>query len=152
VFETLELGPIADVIIGSPEEGGMSFEQKKRVSIGVELAANPSLLFLDEPTTGLDSRAALVVIRCIKRVASTGRTVVCTIHQPSTSIFNAFDNLLLLKKGGQTVYFGPLGENSSELINYFQGIPGVRLQSLSQITDHNSHQPIFNEIRSLLVI
>ncbi len=105
--------------------GGMSFEQRKRVSIGLELAANPSILFLDEPTTGLDSLAAQSIVRNIRKIAASGRSVVCTIHQPSTEIFNSFDSLLLLKKGGVTVFFGNLGENSSNLIEFFENAPEV---------------------------
>lgn len=104
----------------------MSFEQKKRLSIGVELAANPAILFLDEPTTGLDSRAAQVVIRSMKRVAKSGRSIVCTIHQPSISIFNGFDSLLLMRRGGQTVFFGNLGEECVSLIDYFEGAHNVK--------------------------
>lgn len=107
----------------------MSFEQKKRVSIGIELAANPAVLFLDEPTTGLDSRSAQVAIRCFKRLLNGGRTIVCTIHQPSTEIFESFDSLLLLKRGGQTVFFGKLGERCESLISYFEGIPGKLFNS-----------------------
>jgi ABC-type multidrug transport system ATPase subunit len=125
VLSMLELTPIENTMIGNEEVSGLSFEQKKRVSIAVELAANPSVLFLDEPTTGLDSRAAQVVIRCIKRVASSGRTVVCTIHQPSAVIFEAFDSLLLLRRGGQTVYFGELGEHSCHMVSYLEGVPNV---------------------------
>jgi energy-coupling factor transporter ATP-binding protein EcfA2/ABC-type multidrug transport system permease subunit len=129
----LELHPLADTMVGDALSGGMSFEQKKRLSIGVELAANPSILFLDEPTTGLDSRSAQVVIRCIRRVAASGRSIVCTIHQPSTYIFNSFDSLLLLKRGGQTVYNGLLGDNNSELlVRYFEAIPGVNPIHLHQ--------------------
>eukprot|EP01034_Spumella_vulgaris_P047532 gene47532-biopygen37022 len=125
VLTMLELDPLENTMIGNALNGGMSFEQKKRVSIGVELAANPAILFLDEPTTGLDSRAARVVIRCIKRMAASGRSVVCTIHQPSTVIFDSFDSLLLLRRGGQTVYFSKLGLNSAKLVEYFQNLPGV---------------------------
>ena len=125
VLTLLELIPLENTMVGSEEAGGMSFEQKKRLSIAVELAANPAILFLDEPTSGLDSRSAQVVIRCIKRVAASGRSIVCTIHQPSAVIFDAFDSLLLLKRGGQTVFFGELGDNSSYLVNYFEAIPGV---------------------------
>lgn len=103
----------------------MSFEQRKRVSIGVELASNPSILFLDEPTTGLDSRAAQSLIRNIRRIASSGRSIVCTIHQPSTAIFSAFDALLLLRRGGQTVFFGDLGDQCTNLVSYFENIPSV---------------------------
>jgi ABC-type multidrug transport system ATPase subunit len=124
IIDMLELGPIEDNVVGSGASG-FSFEQRKRLSIGVELAANPSILFLDEPTSGLDSRAAQVVVRSIKRVAASGRSVVCTIHQPSAFIFNSFESLLLLRRGGQTVFYGDLGPESSELIDYFEAAPEV---------------------------
>ncbi|CAK4714323.1 unnamed protein product, partial [Aphanomyces euteiches] len=92
---------IADKIIR-----GSSVEQMKRLTIGVELAAAPSVLFLDEPTSGLDARSAKIIMSGIRKIASTGRTVVCTIHQPSTG-------LLLLKRGDETVFYGDLGANSS---------------------------------------
>ncbi|TMW61709.1 hypothetical protein Poli38472_010772 [Pythium oligandrum] len=119
-LDLLGLRPIADQIVR-----GSSVEQIKRLTIGVELAAQPSVLFLDEPTSGLDARSAKLIMAGIRKVADTGRTVVCTIHQPSTEVFLLFDNLLLLKRGGQTVYFGNLGENGRELIQHFEEIPGV---------------------------
>jgi ABC-type multidrug transport system ATPase subunit len=62
-------------------------------------------------------------MRGLKRIAHSGRAVCCTIHQPSIAIFNDFDELLLLKRGGETVYFGELGDNSSNLIQYFESFP-----------------------------
>ncbi len=107
----------------------MSFEQRKRVSIALELAANPSIMFLDEPTTGLDSRSAEVVMHNIRTIASSGRTIVCTIHQPSPSVFFAFDKLLLLKKGGKVVYFGEVGQRATAIVKYFEAIPNsLRLE------------------------
>ncbi|CAK4323708.1 unnamed protein product [Aphanomyces euteiches] len=111
---------IADKIIR-----GSSVEQMKRLTIGVELAAAPSILFLDEPTSGLDARSAKIIMSGIRKIASTGRTVVCTIHQPSTEVFEMFDSLLLLKRGGETVFYGDLGTNSSHLIDYFMRVPGT---------------------------
>eukprot|EP00981_Chlorochromonas_danica_P016054 scaffold15387_cov368-Ochromonas_danica.AAC.1 len=125
IMKMMNLTPFQDEMIGDMNSGGASFEQRKRVSIGTELAANPSILFLDEPTTGLDSFAAQALVRNIRTIAETGRTVVCTIHQPSSAIFHAFDNLLLLKRGGQIVYFGPLGEQGRSLIDYFEAAPNV---------------------------
>lgn len=125
VLHILELDTIADRVIGDEITPGLSAGQLKRVTIGVELVANPSVLFLDEPTSGLDSRAALVVMRVIKRIASTGRSVVCTIHQPSSELFYMFDRLLLLKSGGKEVFFGDVGEQGSELVHYFETIEGV---------------------------
>ncbi|KAH8053438.1 ATPase [Aureococcus anophagefferens] len=118
ILDLLELGPVARRLVGSIAEGGLSFEQRKRLTMAVEMAANPAVLFLDEPTSGLDSRAALVVIRAVANVAKTNRSVICTIHQPSAALFLAFDRLLLLKKGGKMVYFGELGEDCATLVSY----------------------------------
>ncbi|KAG7377408.1 hypothetical protein PHYPSEUDO_011726 [Phytophthora pseudosyringae] len=119
-LELLELTAIASEMVGS-----LSVEQKKRVTIGVEVVANPSVLFLDEPTSGLDARSALIVMRGVQSIARTGRTVLCTIHQPSISIFELFDGLLLLQKGGFTAYFGELGVDSVKMLEYFASIPGT---------------------------
>ncbi|EGC32253.1 hypothetical protein DICPUDRAFT_155800 [Dictyostelium purpureum] len=118
ILETLNLAKIQNSLIGEGESG-LSLAQRKRVNMGVELASDPQLLFLDEPTSGLDSSSALKVMNFIKKIASSGRAVICTIHQPSTTIFKKFDHLLLLKRGGETVYFGPTGENSSIVLDYF---------------------------------
>lgn len=82
-----------DALVGIQGVSGLSNEQRKRLTIAVELVANPSVIFLDEPTTGLDARAAAIVMRAVKNVANTGRTIVCTIHQPSINIFEAFDEV-----------------------------------------------------------
>eukprot|EP00961_Rhodomonas_salina_P251954 3405995-Rhodomonas_salina.1 len=88
VVDLIELRPILNKVIGHAGGGSLSVEQRKRVTIGVEMAANPSVLFLDEPTSGLDSRSARVVMRAVRRIAASGRTVLCTIHQPSYEIFS----------------------------------------------------------------
>jgi ABC-type multidrug transport system permease subunit len=80
---------------------------------------------MDEPTSGLDARAAAIVMRAVRNTVNTGRTVVCTIHQPSIDIFESFDELLLLKRGGQIIYAGDLGRKSHKLVEYFEAIPGV---------------------------
>jgi ABC-type multidrug transport system ATPase subunit len=78
--------------------------------------ANPSILFLDEPTSGLDSRAAQIVMRSVTNIVSSGRSVICTIHQPSRRLFLYFSHLLLLKRGGEIAYFGPIGEQAKDLL------------------------------------
>ena len=83
--------------VGLPGISGLSVEQRKRLTIAVELVANPSIIFMDEPTSGLDARAAAIVMRAVRNIVNTGRTIVCTIHQPSIDIFESFDELLLLK-------------------------------------------------------
>ncbi|KAL5782773.1 hypothetical protein ACOSP7_007802 [Xanthoceras sorbifolium] len=80
---------------------------------------------MDEPSSGLDARAAAIVMRAVKNVVSTGRTTVSTIHQPSIDVFEAFDELILMKTGGRIIYSGMLGHHSSKLIEYFEGISGV---------------------------
>lgn len=119
-LEMLELTNIQHLQVGDDSSGGLSFEQRKRLSIAVELVANPSIIFLDEPTSGLDARAAAIVMRGLKRIALSGRAVCATIHQPSISIFDSFDRLLLLKRGGETVFFGDLGHESTNLIKYLE--------------------------------
>ncbi|XVF05337.1 hypothetical protein REPUB_Repub05bG0163600 [Reevesia pubescens] len=124
VMRLVELDTLRNALVGLPGSSGLSTEQRKRLTIAVELVANPSIIFMDEPTSGLDARAAAIVMRTVRNTVDTGRTVVCTIHQPSIEIFEAFDELLLMKRGGQVIYGGKLGTNSQILIDYFQGISG----------------------------
>ncbi|KAK8562189.1 hypothetical protein V6N12_049236 [Hibiscus sabdariffa] len=125
VMELVELDNLNDSLIGLPGITGLSTEQRKRLTIAVELVANPSIIFMDEPTSGLDARAAAIVMRTVRNTVDAGRTVVCTIHQPSIDIFEAFDELLLMKRGGQVIYFGRLGRNSQRTVEYFEAIPGI---------------------------
>lgn len=144
VMELVELENLKDALVGLPGITGLSTEQRKRLTIAVELVANPSIIFMDEPTSGLDARAAAIVMRTVRNTVDTGRTVVCTIHQPSIDIFEAFDEvglitlqvfspfkllivnlnsyvqLLLLKRGGQVIYSGKLGRNSQKMVDYFE--------------------------------
>jgi len=104
--------------VGSENVRGVSGGERKRVSIGTELVTNPSILFVDEPTSGLDSKMAEDTIRLLKRLAANGKLVICTIHQPSWSIFEQFDRLLLLHHG-RVVYNGA---GTEHLRNYFSSI------------------------------
>ncbi|DBB05992.1 hypothetical protein WJX82_004698 [Trebouxia sp. C0006] len=126
VMDLVELHSLRDGLVGVPGQTGLSVEQRKRLTIAVELVANPSIVFMDEPTSGLDARAAAIVMRTVRNIVNTGRTIVCTIHQPSIDIFESFDELLLLKRGGQTIYAGHLGDRSSDLIAYYEAVPGVQ--------------------------
>lgn len=119
IIELLELHDLADAIIGYPGFG-LGVGDRKRVTIGVELAAKPSmLLFLDEPTSGLDGQSAFTICRVLKKLADNGQTILCTIHQPSSLLFETFDRLLLLQRGGQVVYNGPVGKDGQHVIKYF---------------------------------
>ncbi|KAF3441957.1 hypothetical protein FNV43_RR15873 [Rhamnella rubrinervis] len=125
VMELVELNPLHGALVGLPCVDGLSTEQRKRLTIAVELVANPSIVFMDEPTSGLDARSAAIVMRTVRNIVNTGRTIVCTIHQPSIDIFESFDELLFMKRGGELIYAGPLGPRSCELIKYFEAIEGV---------------------------
>ena len=120
IIALLEMEDIADAIIGEAESG-LAVEQRKRVTIGVELAAKPQLLlFLDEPTSGLDSQSAFNIVRFLRKLAAAGQAILCTIHQPNASLFENFDRLLLLQRGGETVYFGDIGRDAHVLRDYFR--------------------------------
>lgn len=106
VLNVMQLVDVQHSLVGNVERRGISGGQRKRVNIGLELAARPSILMLDEPTSGLDASTALEIIRSVKRLTAIGMTVVMVVHQPRYSLFTLFDNVLLLGMGGRTVYLG----------------------------------------------
>ncbi|KAH9821366.1 ZEB2-regulated ABC transporter 1-like [Teratosphaeria destructans] len=119
VIKMLAMEDFAEAVVGVPGEG-LNVEQRKLLTIGVELAAKPKLLlFLDEPTSGLDSQSSWAICAFLRKLADHGQAILCTIHQPSAILFQQFDRLLFLRKGGQTVYFGDIGKNSEKLLDYF---------------------------------
>nr|CAA93140.1 ATP-binding cassette multidrug transporter [Aspergillus nidulans] len=120
VIEMLGMGDFCRACCGTPGEG-LNVEQRKLLTIGVELPPSPKLLlFLDEPTSGLDSQSSWAICTFLRKLADSGQAVLCTIHQPSAILFQEFDQLLFLAKGGKTVYFGPIGPNSRTLLDYFE--------------------------------
>jgi ABC-type multidrug transport system ATPase subunit len=130
VIKILGLGGCADTRVGDDEQRGISGGERKRTSIGIELITDPSLLFLDEPTTGLDSKSALDVASLLKKLAQNGRTVITTIHCPSAEILSKFDNVLCLCYG-EIVYFGP----PAAIPNHFARI-GFQAPPLTNPADH----------------
>ncbi|KAI5080938.1 hypothetical protein GOP47_0004121 [Adiantum capillus-veneris] len=116
VYE-LGLERCQNTIIGGSFLRGVSGGERKRVCMGQEILINPSLLFLDEPTSGLDSTTALRILHTLQKISQVGRTVVTTIHQPSSRIFHMFDKLILLS-GGHMLYFG----KASIVMDYFSSI------------------------------
>lgn len=120
VIRLLDMEEYADAVVGVPGEG-LNVEQRKRLTIGVELAAKPPLLlFVDEPTSGLDSQTSWAILDLLEKLTKAGQAILCTIHQPSAMLFQRFDRLLFLAKGGKTVYFGDIGDNSSTMTQYFE--------------------------------
>ncbi|KAM7193864.1 P-loop containing nucleoside triphosphate hydrolase protein [Rhypophila sp. PSN 637] len=122
VIADLDMVPFQHAAIGLPgvPGPGLNAGQRKRLTIGLELVARPELLlFLDEPTSGLDSNTAWSICKLLRKLCQDGQTVLCTIHQPSASLLQMFDKLLLLDRG-KTVYFGDVGQDSGTVISYFQ--------------------------------
>lgn len=115
VIRELGLKDCADTRIGNRQHGGCSGGEKRRVSIGIQLLANPPVLFLDEPTTGLDATSAFQLIQTLKMLARKGRLIITTIHQPRAEIWDYFDGLIVLSRG-RSVYSGP----TSECLPWFQ--------------------------------
>ncbi|KAF9971153.1 hypothetical protein BGZ73_005936 [Actinomortierella ambigua] len=119
IIDFLGLNSVMDSVVGDAERRGISGGQRKRVNIGMELVADPSLLFLDEPTSGLDSATSADVCRLLRSVAHRkGLTVAAVIHSPSPLAFDQFDDLLLLGHGGRVVYHG----RRTEAEKYFAAI------------------------------
>ncbi|XP_062517758.1 protein white-like isoform X1 [Corticium candelabrum] len=107
VLREMGLQKCAKTVIGIPGKlKGISGGEKKRLSFASEILTNPPLLFVDEPTSGLDSFMAETVVKVLQQMALSGRTILCTIHQPSSEIFEMFGSLLLLAEG-RTAYLGP---------------------------------------------
>ncbi|XP_038906086.1 ABC transporter G family member 9-like [Benincasa hispida] len=117
MISLLGLSKCKNTIVGSQTLRGVSGGERKRVSIGQEILVNPSLLFLDEPTSGLDSTTTQMILTMMGEFAKGGRTVVMTVHQPSSRLFYLFHKLLLLLEGN-AVYFG----KGSEVMDYFSSI------------------------------
>ncbi|KAG0225854.1 hypothetical protein BGW41_004484 [Actinomortierella wolfii] len=119
IIDFLGLNSVMNSVVGDAERRGISGGQRKRVNIGMELVADPSLLFLDEPTSGLDSATSADVCRLLRSVAHRkGLTVAAVIHSPSPLAFDQFDDLLLLGHGGRVVYHG----KRTEAEKYFAAI------------------------------
>lgn len=136
VIEMLNMQDFADAIVGTPGEG-LNVEQRKLLTIGVELAAKPALLiFLDEPTSGLDSQSSWSICAFLRKLADRGQAVLSTIHQPSAMLFQQFDRLLFLAKGGRTVYFGDIGKDSHTLLNYFESNGARKCGSSENVSPH----------------
>ncbi|KAG0525104.1 hypothetical protein BDA96_06G026700 [Sorghum bicolor] len=108
VIDSLDLQGIRNSLVGTVEKRGISGGQRKRVNVGIEMVMEPSLLILDEPTSGLDSSSSQLLLRALRHEALEGVNVCAVVHQPSYTLYNMFDDLILLAKGGLMVYNGPV--------------------------------------------
>eukprot|EP00742_Colponemidia_sp_Colp-10_P008391 GILJ01009087.1.p1 GENE.GILJ01009087.1~~GILJ01009087.1.p1 ORF type:complete len:1288 (-),score=160.00 GILJ01009087.1:132-3968(-) len=130
VIMELGLKDCADTMIGSESRRGVSGGEKRRVSIAVQMLTNPSVLFLDEPTSGLDSFTALNIVQTLLKLARKGLTVICSIHQPRSTIFELFDSVILLSRG-DIVYSGP----QRAMESYFLSL-GYTCPALTNLADY----------------
>ncbi|XP_010568154.1 PREDICTED: ATP-binding cassette sub-family G member 2 isoform X3 [Haliaeetus leucocephalus] len=128
IIKELGLSKVADSKVGTQFTRGVSGGERKRTNIGMELITDPAILFLDEPTTGLDASTANAVLLLLKRMAKQGKTIIFSIHQPRYSIFRLFDNVMLLAVG-RVLYHGP----TQHAIEYFQSIA----ESTEERTDYD---------------
>ncbi|XP_057365334.1 protein white-like [Daphnia carinata] len=121
-IQELGLAKCADTVIGHAVTGikGISGGERKRLAFASETLTNPSLIFCDEPTSGLDSFMANNIIQVLKKIALTGKTVVCSIHQPSSDVFDLFDRIFLMAEG-RTAFFGPVSDAKSFFLS--RGLP-----------------------------
>ena len=130
VIDVLGLSSAADTVVGSDLQRGISGGERKRTSIGIELITDPSLLFLDEPTTGLDSKSALDVALLLKQLAQNSRTVIATIHSPSAEILSCFDRVICLSQGEKI-----FDDSPSKLVEYFNTV-GLPALAFTNPADH----------------
>jgi len=130
VMSVLGMMHIRDHLVGDAQRRGISGGQKKRVNIGVELAAMPAILFMDEPTSGLDGAATIELARCLGQLRLSGLTIICVIHQPRFAVYDMFTHLLLLGKGGNQVFCG-----RAELIEQYLTEAGFRLPAKENPAD-----------------
>lgn len=134
VITELGLQHCADTKVGNEFFRGVSGGERKRCNIGMELIISPPVLFLDEPTTGLDANTANTVMLLLKTLALRGRTIIFSIHQPRYSIYRLFDNLVLLSLG-EVVYHGPADES----LQFFQSV-GYKCE------EHNNPPDFFLDV------
>mgnify|MGYP001552146944 CR=1 FL=1 len=138
-----------DLKVGSPLEKTISGGQRKRVNIALELIREPSILFVDEPTSGLSSRDSENIMDLLKELALRGKLIFVVIHQPSSDIFKMFDKLLILDVGGYPIYYG----NPVEAVVYFREATKLvdkQTGSCSECGNVNAEQ-IFNIIETKIV-
>ena len=118
VLTSLGLKDTRDLKVGNPLQKTISGGQRKRLNIGLELIREPSVLFVDEPTSGLSSRDSENIMDLLKELSLKGKMVFVVIHQPSSDIFKMFDKLVILDVGGFQIYYG----NPVDAVTYFKTI------------------------------
>ena len=148
-LNSLGLGEIKDLKVGTPLEKIISGGQRKRVNVGLELLREPQVLFVDEPTSGLSSRDSENIMDLLKELSLKGKLIFVVIHQPSSDIFKMFDRLAILDVGGYQIYYG----NPVEAESYFKDITNLIDKDLGTCPVCGNIRPeeIFNIIETKVV-
>lgn len=149
VLLNLGLSEIRNLKVGSPLEKTISGGQRKRLNIGLELLREPTILFVDEPTSGLSSRDSENIMDLLKELTLRGKMIFVVIHQPSSDIFKMFDTLIILDVGGFQIYYG----NPAESVNYFQDIINAANKTPGACPECGNINPeqVFNIIETRVV-
>jgi len=149
VLQSLGLYETRDLKVGSPMDKTISGGQRKRLNIALELIREPSVLFVDEPTSGLSSRDSENIMDLLKELALKGRLVFVVIHQPSSDIYKLFDKLLLMDQEGHPVYYG----DPVDAVVYFKRVTGQVNSEVGQCNACGNVNPeqIFNILEAKLV-
>jgi ABC transport system ATP-binding/permease protein len=145
----LGLSEIRNLKVGSPMQKTISGGQRKRLNIGLELLREPTILFVDEPTSGLSSRDSENIMDLLKELALRGKMVFVVIHQPSSDIYKMFDTLIILDVGGFQIYYG----NPVEAVVYFRDIINAANKNQGSCPECGNINPeqIFNIIETKIV-
>ena len=148
-LEALGLTEAKDLKVGNPLQKTISGGQRKRLNIGLELLREPSVLFVDEPTSGLSSRDSENIMDLLKELSLRGKMVFVVIHQPSSEIFKMFDKLLILDTGGHQIYYG----NPVKAVTYFKNMVEMIDKDQSACIECGNVNPeqIFNIIEMKVV-
>jgi len=149
ILQSLGLQEIRNLKVGSPLQKTISGGQRKRLNIGLELLREPTILFVDEPTSGLSSRDSENIMDLLKELSLRGKMIFVVIHQPSSDIFKMFDTLIILDVGGFQIYYG----NPAESVNYFQEIVNAANKTPGACPECGNINPeqIFNIIETRVV-
>jgi ABC-type multidrug transport system ATPase subunit/uncharacterized tellurite resistance protein B-like protein len=149
VLLSLGLSEIRNLKVGSALQKTISGGQRKRLNIGLELLREPSVLFVDEPTSGLSSRDSENIMDLLKELTLRGKMIFVVIHQPSSDIFKMFDTLIILDVGGFQIYYG----NPQESVNYFQEIVNAANKTPGACPECGNINPeqVFNIIETRVV-